>query len=104
MTKEIGGRSYRAPEVLFGDEQYTSGVDIWGVGCVLAELLLRRVSGLHLGGGLRAGRAAAAHGGWVVFSFCYAGMRTRAAVMDSMPSDKGPVLFPPPPPLMSLPL
>ena len=45
MTKEIGGRSYRAPEVLFGDEQYTSGVDIWGVGCVLAELLLRRVGG-----------------------------------------------------------
>ena len=48
MTKEIGGRSYRAPEVLFGDEQYTSGVDIWGVGCVLAELLLRRVGSLQL--------------------------------------------------------
>ena len=58
----------------------------------------------HLGGGLRAGRAAATQGGWVVFSFCCAGMRTRTAVMDSMPSDKGPVLFPPPPPLMSLPL
>ena len=44
MTKEIGGRSYRAPEVLFGAEQYTNAVDIWGAGCVFAEMLLRKVS------------------------------------------------------------
>jgi len=33
---------YRAPELLFGARYYTSAVDIWGAGCVLAELLLRR--------------------------------------------------------------
>ena len=43
MTKEIGGRCYRAPEVLFGAERYSSAVDVWGAGCVFAEMLLRRV-------------------------------------------------------------
>ena len=45
MTKEIGGRCYRAPEVLFGDEHYTVAVDIWGAGCVFAELLRHKVCG-----------------------------------------------------------
>ena len=43
MTKEIGGRCYRAPEVLFGAERYTTAVDVWGSGCVFAEMLLRKV-------------------------------------------------------------
>lgn len=43
MTKEIGGRSYRAPELLFGADQYTAVVDIWAAGCVFAEMLLRKV-------------------------------------------------------------
>lgn len=30
---------YRAPELLFGLEKYTNAIDIWSVGCVLAELL-----------------------------------------------------------------
>ncbi|GAX78714.1 hypothetical protein CEUSTIGMA_g6152.t1 [Chlamydomonas eustigma] len=42
MTKEIGGRSYRAPELLFGALQYSNAVDMWGAGCVMAELLLRK--------------------------------------------------------------
>lgn len=29
----------RAPEVLLGAEQYTEAVDLWSVGCILAELL-----------------------------------------------------------------
>ena len=49
MTKEIGGRCYRAPEVLFGDEQYTVAVDIWGAGCVFAEILRRKVGGCERG-------------------------------------------------------
>ncbi len=57
MTKEIGGRSYRAPEVLFGAEHYTSGVDVWGAGCVFAELLLRKVR-QGRGKGPEGGRAA----------------------------------------------
>lgn len=33
---------YRAPEGLRGDDAYSSAVDLWSVGCVLAELVLRR--------------------------------------------------------------
>ena len=32
-------RWYRAPELLFGANSYGTGVDIWAVSCVLAELL-----------------------------------------------------------------
>jgi cyclin-dependent kinase 7 len=34
-------RWYRAPELLFGARIYGTGVDIWAVGCILAELLIR---------------------------------------------------------------
>ena len=30
---------YRAPELVFGSTQYTYSIDIWSVGCILAELL-----------------------------------------------------------------
>lgn len=33
---------YRAPELLFGSRDATAGLDMWSVGCVFAELLLRR--------------------------------------------------------------
>ncbi|XP_061967039.1 shaggy-related protein kinase theta-like [Populus nigra] len=36
----ICSRYYRAPELIFGASDYTSAIDIWSVGCVLAELLL----------------------------------------------------------------
>ncbi|KAL0395701.1 UNVERIFIED_CONTAM: Shaggy-related protein kinase epsilon [Sesamum calycinum] len=36
----ICSRYYRAPELIFGATEYTSAIDIWSVGCVLAELLL----------------------------------------------------------------
>lgn len=32
---------YRAPELLLGSRVYSTGVDLWSVGCVFAELLLR---------------------------------------------------------------
>ena len=32
---------YRAPELLFGARIYGTGVDVWAVGCVLAEILQR---------------------------------------------------------------
>ena len=28
---------YRAPEIILGSEDYLLGVDIWSVGCILAE-------------------------------------------------------------------
>uniref|UniRef100_A0A8C9F9T6 Cyclin-dependent kinase 7 n=1 Tax=Pavo cristatus TaxID=9049 RepID=A0A8C9F9T6_PAVCR len=34
-------RWYRSPELLFGARMYGVGVDMWAVGCILAELLLR---------------------------------------------------------------
>lgn len=30
---------YRAPELLFGEEQYTAAIDMWSCGCVFAEFL-----------------------------------------------------------------
>lgn len=42
FTHQVFARWYRAPELLFGTKQYGPAVDIWGAGCVFAELLLRR--------------------------------------------------------------
>jgi len=33
-------RYYRAPELMFGSREYTTAIDIWSAGCVIAELLL----------------------------------------------------------------
>ncbi|CAI0552015.1 unnamed protein product [Linum tenue] len=36
----ICSRYYRAPELIFGATEYTTAIDIWSAGCVVAELLL----------------------------------------------------------------
>merc|ERR1719353_461526 len=36
----ICSRYYRAPELIFGATDYTTAIDIWSMGCVMAELLL----------------------------------------------------------------
>ena len=36
----ICSRYYRAPELIFGATDYTTAIDIWSLGCVMAELLL----------------------------------------------------------------
>lgn len=36
----ICSRYYRAPELIFGATEYTTAIDMWSVGCVVAELLL----------------------------------------------------------------
>mmetsp|Transcript_158573 Transcript_158573/g.280028 ORF Transcript_158573/g.280028 Transcript_158573/m.280028 type:complete len:444 (-) Transcript_158573:60-1391(-) len=41
-SKNVITMWYRAPELIMGQKQYTTGVDIWSVGCVLAELFLRK--------------------------------------------------------------
>eukprot|EP00981_Chlorochromonas_danica_P013643 scaffold6599_cov166-Ochromonas_danica.AAC.1 len=41
MTSEVVTRWYRAPELLFGAQYYSVGVDIWAVGCIFAEIVLR---------------------------------------------------------------
>ena len=35
-------RWYKAPELLFNSRSYGPGVDLWGAGCILAELLAGR--------------------------------------------------------------
>ncbi|KAF8825824.1 hypothetical protein HHX47_DHR6000653 [Lentinula edodes] len=41
MTCQVITRWYRPPELLFGARYYSSAVDIWSVGCIFAELMLR---------------------------------------------------------------
>jgi len=36
----ICSRYYRAPELILGEEQYNTAIDIWSVGCVVAEMFL----------------------------------------------------------------
>ena len=38
-TDYVATRWYRAPELLVGDTQYGTHVDVWAIGCVFAELL-----------------------------------------------------------------
>ncbi|KAL5227919.1 hypothetical protein ABZP36_016184 [Zizania latifolia] len=40
MTSQVITLWYRPPELLFGATHYGVGVDLWSVGCILAELLL----------------------------------------------------------------
>lgn len=40
MTHQVVTRWYRSPELLFGARLYGTGVDIWAVGCIAAELAL----------------------------------------------------------------
>ncbi|KAH0787141.1 CMGC family protein kinase [Histomonas meleagridis] len=42
LTDYIATRWYRAPEILFGSSSYTTAVDMWAAGCILAELVSGR--------------------------------------------------------------
>jgi serine/threonine protein kinase len=42
FTNRVVTRWYRAPELLLGEQQYSTAIDMWAVGCVMAELLLGR--------------------------------------------------------------
>jgi cyclin-dependent kinase 7 len=41
MTSMVCTIWYRPPELLFGAREYSGSVDIWGAGCIFAELMLR---------------------------------------------------------------
>ncbi len=32
---------YRPPELLLGERQYTTAIDMWGAGCIMAEMWTR---------------------------------------------------------------
>ena len=42
MTDYIATRWYRAPEVILSWKKYTAAIDVWSVGCILAELIIRK--------------------------------------------------------------
>jgi len=42
MTDYIATRWYRPPEVVVASGKYTKAIDMWAVGCILAELILRK--------------------------------------------------------------
>eukprot|EP00123_Amoebidium_parasiticum_P004002 comp15299_c0_seq1/m.12125 comp15299_c0_seq1/g.12125 ORF comp15299_c0_seq1/g.12125 comp15299_c0_seq1/m.12125 type:complete len:390 (-) comp15299_c0_seq1:175-1344(-) len=44
MTGYVATRYYRAPEIMLSWRKYDNAVDIWSVGCIMAELLTRRVT------------------------------------------------------------
>nr|GAT57793.1 predicted protein [Mycena chlorophos] len=39
MTEYVATRWYRAPEIMLSFANYTTAIDVWSVGCILAELL-----------------------------------------------------------------
>ncbi|KAI8802397.1 kinase-like domain-containing protein [Cladochytrium replicatum] len=41
LTPNVVTRWYRSPELFFGAPYYGEGVDIWAIGCIFAELMLR---------------------------------------------------------------
>ena len=41
MTGLVVTLWYRSPELLLGTEEYSTAVDLWSIGCILAELLSR---------------------------------------------------------------
>lgn len=42
MTEYVATRWYRAPEIMLTASAYSKAIDVWSVGCILAELLLKR--------------------------------------------------------------
>ena len=39
MTEYVATRWYRAPEIMLTFQEYTKAIDVWSVGCILAEML-----------------------------------------------------------------
>ncbi|KAF7638919.1 Mitogen-activated protein kinase [Meloidogyne graminicola] len=42
LTEYVATRWYRAPEIMLNSKGYTKSIDIWSVGCILAEMLNNR--------------------------------------------------------------
>ncbi|KAH7106039.1 kinase-like protein [Auriculariales sp. MPI-PUGE-AT-0066] len=40
MTEYVATRWYRAPEIMLSFKTYTTAIDVWSIGCILAEILL----------------------------------------------------------------
>ena len=42
LTEYVATRWYRAPEIMLNSKGYSKAIDIWSVGCILAEMLSNR--------------------------------------------------------------
>ncbi|XP_018495667.1 mitogen-activated protein kinase 1 isoform X2 [Galendromus occidentalis] len=42
LTEYVATRWYRAPEIMLNSKGYTQSIDMWSVGCILAEMLSNR--------------------------------------------------------------
>lgn len=42
LTGKVGNFLFMAPEILLGSGQYSTPVDMWGVGCIFAEMVMKR--------------------------------------------------------------
>lgn len=40
LTEYVATRWYRAPEIMLAFRRYNTAIDVWSIGCILAELLL----------------------------------------------------------------
>ncbi|TFY81907.1 hypothetical protein EWM64_g2113 [Hericium alpestre] len=40
MTEYVATRWYRAPEIMLAFKRYNTAIDVWSIGCILAELML----------------------------------------------------------------
>ena len=43
LTGHVVSRWYRAPEILLGQKEYSTPVDIWSIGCIFYELAHRSI-------------------------------------------------------------
>jgi mitogen-activated protein kinase 1/3 len=42
LTEYVATRWYRAPEIMLNSKGYTKAIDVWSVGCILAEMISNR--------------------------------------------------------------
>ncbi|KAH8356641.1 hypothetical protein KR084_010973 [Drosophila pseudotakahashii] len=42
LTDYVATRWYRAPEILVASRNYTKGIDMWGLGCILGEMIRQK--------------------------------------------------------------
>ena len=43
MSQEVVTLWYRPPEILLGQKEYTTSVDLWALGCILSEIITSKV-------------------------------------------------------------
>ena len=55
LTDYVATRWFRSPEVLLNSRQYSFGIDMWALGCIIAEMYMDKP--LFPGNSVKIGRA-----------------------------------------------